>query len=144
MLINKETLVSQKNKLTLLIYDDHTKKTAINYSLALQIPCYPYYCIPDYLMNCELSDQPILTINYYESVEKLKVKKNTDNQNSDIILNGVLNEQLDDEVVTCLDESLTEADDFLIKGTYNMYYLSSKQNNCEFRVKFFLNFLIYS
>ena len=79
-----------------------------------------------------------------KNTNQLKVKKNTDNQNSDIILNGVLNEQLDDEVVTCLDESLTEADDFLIKGTYNMYYLSSKQNNCEFRVKFFLNFLIYS
>jgi len=67
--INLGTSFQQSEKFTLLIYDSHTKDLTKTLGLKLKVPCYPFQAIPDYLMQCIISDTPVLPMSYYEKLE---------------------------------------------------------------------------
>ena len=143
--ILNESYDARINKFTLLIYENGTKDSAIKYSLQLGIPCYPFQCIPDYLMQAEKSDLPHYPITYYTNFEKSSpILTNRDSLS--IQFSEPCSFQNDDqkvtfENVTSLDDSLFR-EDFFIRSTYDMFLLSSNQESCGSEVNFFLWFYI--
>lgn len=131
--ILNESYDARINKFTLLIYENGTKDSAIKYSLQLGIPCYPFQCIPDYLMQAEKSDLPHYPITYYTNFEKSSpILTNRDSLS--IQFSEPCSFQTDDqkvtfENVTSLDDSLFR-EDFFIRSTYDMFLLSSNQESC--------------
>lgn len=48
---NKNINFLKRNRFTLVIYDDESKSLALELSQVLNVLCYPFQAIPDYLMQ---------------------------------------------------------------------------------------------
>ncbi len=69
MYFESSSSIKQSDKLTLLIYDSLTRDSVRTMAGILNVPCYPFQAIPDYLMQCIISDKPVLPISHYEKLE---------------------------------------------------------------------------
>jgi hypothetical protein len=58
-------LVNESNY-TIAIYDPFSKERALEFANKHKISCYPFQCVPDYLMQCVHGHLPLLPVKYYE------------------------------------------------------------------------------
>lgn len=68
-IINDSTKKSSMSKFTLIIYDNTTKTKVEEIAALYKLPYYPFQAIPDYIMQCIISDLPVLPLSYYQNIE---------------------------------------------------------------------------
>lgn len=128
-LITPTTRKREAAKLTLLIYDVHTKESVMSLALQLKIPHYPFQAIPDYIMQCINSDSPVLPLSYYENHLSESAQNNTTNSTSVQETSTPEEQQIEKIPGTKLDE-ITDSE-FMSSASYKTFLRCSNMHETK-------------